>query len=275
MKSFQNKTAVITGAASGLGRSFAVQLCTRGANLALCDLDEEGLEETGRLVGGGESRVSLHHVDVSDLPQMEQFTADVLAHHPAVDLLINNAGISLTPQTFEETGHARFKKVVDVNFWGVYNGIRAFLPHLKARSEACIVNISSTAGLVGLYGYSAYSVSKTAVRGLSEALAQEFEGTGVSVLVVHPGGVKTNIILNAPDLADEDREASHQQFTQMAFLDPDKAALRVLRAVQKKRHRLILGPDARLIYSLSKVFPRSYPKILQTIFSQATFRPED
>jgi len=268
---FCNIVAVVTGAASGLGRSLALQLCAAGAHLALCDVDMPGLEETQRLAQDAGTTVSLHHVDVSDLEQMASFAEQVMAQHGQVDLLINNAGVSLTPTCFADIPDDQFKRVFDINAWGVYNGIRAFLPHLRARPEAGIVNVSSLAGLIGLYGYAPYAMSKAAIRGLSEALQSELAGSGSHVLVVHPGGIKTDIIKNAPNLDDEQRETAHAQFTQFAFLKPDRAARRILRALQRKQPRLILGADAKLVYALRHLFPRRYPAILKAIFSQALF----
>ena len=272
MKTFNNKTAVITGAGSGLGRSFALQLYAAGANLALSDIDLAGLQETLQLTGDAGTRVSLHQVDVSDRKQMTKLAIDVLSQHGAADMLFNNAGISLTPLSFDETTDDQFEKVLNINMWGIYNGIRAFLPQLRTRPEASIVNISSLAGLVGLYGYSAYSMSKFAVRGLSEALQSELEGSNVSVLLVHPGGVKTNIIMNAPNLEESQREAAHDNFSKYALLDADKTVRRILKAVQKKKNRIILGVDAHLVYTIKKLFPKSFPKIIHAIFSQATFQ---
>ena len=194
MKDFKNKTAVITGAGSGLGRSLALRLVSAGARLALSDIDENGLRETRQLTGAGDQEISLHQVDVADRQRMQEFAGEVVSRHGNVDILINNAGISLTPMTFDEITEEQYRKVLDVNMWGVYNGTRAFLPYLLERPEANIVNISSLAGLVGLYGYTAYSMSKSAIRGLSEALQGELAGTSVSLLIVHPGGVKTNLI---------------------------------------------------------------------------------
>jgi NAD(P)-dependent dehydrogenase (short-subunit alcohol dehydrogenase family) len=234
-----------------------------------------GLEETRVLTGDTSQRGSLHHVDVTDRERMSEFATEVMRIHGRVDLLINNAGVSLTPMCFEETPDEQFDKVMDINMWGVYNGIRVFLPHLRTRPEASIVNMSSLAGRVGLYGYSAYSMSKFAVRGLSEALQSELAGSGVNVLIVHPGGVKTNIIKNAPNLAESQREAAHASFNRSALLDPDDAAAKILRSVQKKKTRLILGIDARLVYTIRNLFPRAFPKIIQAIFSRAMFRGED
>ena len=148
---------------------------------------------------------------------MSQFVEEVIAEHGQVDILINNAGITLTPTVFEDISDEQYKKVIDVNMWGVYHGIRVFLPHLRTRPEAVIVNMSSLTGLVGIYGYSPYAMSKFAIRDLTESLQSELVGTNISVLIVHPGGVKTNIIKNAPDLnGTQLREEAHEIFTQVA-----------------------------------------------------------
>jgi short-subunit dehydrogenase len=154
---------------------------------------------------------------------------------------------------------------------GIYNGIRAFILHLRSRPEASIANLSSLAGLVGLYGYSPYSMSKFAVRSLSEVLQSELVDSNVTVLIVYPGGVKTNLIKNAPNLGDDQRESAHASFSKVAFLDSDDVAHRILLAVRKKKNRLILGVDAKLVYTIHNLFPRNSPKIIKAIFSKATF----
>ena len=238
-------------------------------------MDMPGLEETQRLAGDAGQRVSLHQVDVADREQMSEFAAEVLSQHDRVDILINNAGVSLTPLPCDEIPDEQFDKVVNINMWGVYNGIRAFLPHLRSRPEASIVNISSLAGLVGLYGYSPYSMSKFAVRSLSEVLQSELAGSNVTVLIVYPNGVKTNLIKNAPNLTDDKREAAHASFSKVAFLDSDEAARKILHAVRKKKSRLILGVDAKLVTTIRNLFPRSSPKIIKAIFSKAAFGEDD
>jgi NAD(P)-dependent dehydrogenase (short-subunit alcohol dehydrogenase family) len=202
---------------------------------------------------------------------MRQFAADVIAEHRRVDILINNAGITNSPTPFTEITDQQFEKIIAVNMWGVYYGIRAFLPHLKSRPEASIISVSSLAGLVGLAGYSPYAMSKFGVRALSESLSMELMGSNIHVMAVYPGGVKTNIIKNAPNLAGNEREQAHQAFTQAALLTPDKAAEKILRAAQKKRHRLILGTDARLVYLIRCLFPESYLKIINTVFGRMGF----
>lgn len=272
MKSFQNKVAVITGAGSGLGRALAIQLNQAGAHLAICDLNMTGLEETRALLINSSLKSTLHRVDVASREQMQQFANEVIAQHEQVDLLINNAGISLTPRFFDDITEAQFEKVININMWGVYHGVRAFLPHLRQRPEAGIVNMSSLAGLVGLPTYSAYAMSKFAVRALSESLQSELSQTKITVMVVFPGGVKTNIIKNAPDLAESQRDSAHNTFTKTALLSPDAAAQKILRALQKKKRRMILGADAKLFFSIRNLFPNKFPAIFHTIFGNAMFK---
>ncbi len=274
MNNFQGKVIVITGAGSGLGRSFATQFFEAGGCLALVDLNQAGLEETLHLTGDDGTRVKLFQVDVSDQEAMIQLAQDVSSQLGAADVLINNAGICLVPQSFEETPDDQFRKVLDVNLWGAFYGIRAFLPQLRSRPEACIVNVSSLAGLVGLYGHAAYSISKSALRGLSEALSADLAGSQIQILLVHPGGVKTNLIKNAPNLEQDLQEKAHQNFTDLSLLTSEKTVSRIIRAIQKKRNRLIIGLDSHLILILRALFPRKFPGLLKTLFREASFKDD-
>jgi len=172
MKDLRGKVVVITGAGSGIGRKLAIQLSKEGANLALGDINLENLARTREMLEL-RTHVSIHTVDVAKQMQMAEFAAEVLAEHGQVDLLVNNAGITLTPTIFEEISDPDFERVVTVNMWGVYYGIREFLPHLQDRPEAMIVNMSSLAGLVGLYGYTPYAMSKFAIRGLTNEYLED------------------------------------------------------------------------------------------------------
>ncbi len=190
------KTAVVTGAAGGIGRAIAVSLSRRGCNLALADVNEAGLAETARLASGGGLRISGHRLDVADRAAVAAFPNIVLADHPGVDVLVNNAGVALGG-TFEQVSPEDFEWLFDINFWGVVRMTRAFLPLLKRSDKARIVNLSSIFGIVAPPGQTAYSASKFAVRGFSNALGHELAGTQVGVTVVHPGGVATSIADNA------------------------------------------------------------------------------
>jgi len=272
MKDFQGKVAVITGAGSGIGRSLAVQLSQEGAHLALGDIDQVNLSQTREMLGKA-INVSLHTVDVAHREGMARFASEVISEHGKVDILINNAGITLTPTVFENISEPDFEKVIDVNMWGVYYGFREFVPHLRSRPEAVIVNMSSLAGLVGLYGYSPYAMSKFAVRGLTESLQSELSGSNISILIVHPGGVKTNIIRNAPDLTDEQqREEAHVVFTGAAGISPEKAAGKIISAVKKNKRQLVFGTDAVIVNFIRGMFPGRFPGILKAVFSRMTFK---
>jgi NADP-dependent 3-hydroxy acid dehydrogenase YdfG len=206
------------------------------------------------------------------MAQMVIFAKAAVAQHGHVDVLINNAGIALAPTQFEAIAEDDASRVIDVNMWGVYNGIRAFLPHLRARPEASLVTISSLAGLIGLTGYGPYAMSKFAGRALSEVIEMESVGTGLRVLLVYPGGIKTNLIRNAPNLAESDREEAHEAFAQISFLTADRAAKRIVRAIQHNRRRLILGFDAKLACVVRCLLPRCYPAVLQAVFSRMVFK---
>jgi NAD(P)-dependent dehydrogenase (short-subunit alcohol dehydrogenase family) len=240
--------------------------------VALGDIRLDGLNETAALLDNKSLRATLHSMDVSDAAQMEKFATEVLAQHGTVDILINNAGIGFTPRPFLEFDEALFRKVMEVNLWGVYHGVRAFLPYLKARPEASIVTVSSLGGLIGLSGYGPYVMSKFAVSGLSELLAMENVGTGLHVMSVHPGGVKTDLIRNAPDLAESERENAHRNFTRFALSTPDYVAARILNGIRRRRPRLIVGTDAKVVYALRQLFPAFYLQMLNAMFGRATFK---
>ncbi|TXM88765.1 SDR family NAD(P)-dependent oxidoreductase, partial [Methylobacterium sp. WL116] len=188
----ENRTALITGAASGIGRALAVGLAARGCNLALADRNVAGLEETERLIATNRVRISRHPLDVADRDAIAALPAAVEAAHGGLDVLINNAGVALGG-TFEDVTEADFEWLFEINFWGVVRMTRAFLPLLRAQPEARIVNLSSLYGLIAPPGQTAYSASKFAVRGFSQALRHELAGTAIGVTVVHPGGVATSV----------------------------------------------------------------------------------
>ena len=186
----EGRTAIITGAAGGIGRALAVSLARRGCHLALADIDEAGLVGTAGLARG--VRLSLHRLDVADRHAVAGFPALVAAEHPGVALLFNNAGVALGG-TFEQISEEDFEWLFEINFWGVVRMTRAFLPLLRASGDARVVNLSSVFGLVAPPEQVAYAAGKFAVRGFSEGLRHELEGTGVGVTVVHTGGVATSI----------------------------------------------------------------------------------
>jgi NAD(P)-dependent dehydrogenase (short-subunit alcohol dehydrogenase family) len=260
----KDRVAVITGAGSGIGRATALSLARRGCYLALADINAAGLAESQAQVLSAGARVSSHRLDVADREAVAALPADILATHGRVDLLVNNAGVALGGN-FEQVSEADFDWLFEINFHGVVRMTRAFLPLLRASDDACIVNISSVFGLISPPGQSAYSASKFAVRGFSNALRLELAGTRVAVSVVHPGGVATAIARNArvaQDVTAEEKRHRLELAERMLRLPPEMAGEIIVRGVEKRRARILVGRDAAIISLLERLLPVNYWRVL-------------
>ncbi|WP_223631696.1 SDR family oxidoreductase [Corallococcus sp. EGB] len=260
----QGRTAVVTGAASGIGRAIAVCLARKGCHVALADVNEAGLAETADLARTPEVRISQHRLDVSDKAAVEDFPAQVMAEHPGVDLLFNNAGVALGG-TFEQVSAEDFEWLFNINFWGVVRLSRAFLPLLRKSDDARLVNLSSVFGLVAPPGQVAYAASKFAVRGFSEGLRHELEGTNVGVTVVHPGGVATSIAASArvpTGATAEEVSRRRRSFQKMLRLPAEAAGAIIVRGVENRESRILVGKDAVALAMLARLFPVTYWKLL-------------
>jgi short-subunit dehydrogenase len=256
--------AVVTGAGSGIGRALAQQLSAEGSALAIADIDEKGLTETAASLRNKQAAVSTHVLDVSDEAGVRSFAEDVAARHGRVTLLINNAGVALIG-TFEEISLDDLRWLVGVNFWGVVYGVRYFLPILKQQPRAHIVNLSSVFGIIAPVGQSAYSASKFAVRGFTESLRHELEGTSVFVSCVHPGGIHTPIAKRARLGAyapKNKKEEAIARFDQLTPTSPEAAAARILKGVERREPRILVGRDARQIDIVQRLRPATYWKMM-------------
>lgn len=268
MKDFRDRVAAITGAGSGIGRALANELARRGAHLALSDIDEVGLAETVAQCEGTGVKVTSQKLDVADRAAVEAWADQVVAEHGKVNLIFNNAGVALGA-TIEGMSYEDFEWLVDINFWGVVYGTKAFLPHLKASGEGHVVNLSSVFGLVSIPSQSAYNAAKFAVRGFTDALRMELEieGAPVSSTTVHPGGIKTNIARNAR--IDKSVEAFGDaagdpaaDFDKIAKTTPEKAAQQILAAVEANKRRALIGPDAKLFDLAARLPAGLYQRVL-------------
>ena len=260
---FAGKTAVVTGAASGIGRAVSRSLARRGCNLAIADLNEAGLEETAALIGNG-VRVTRHRLDVSDKDAVAAFPEIVSAAHGGVDILVNNAGVALGG-AFEQVTEADFEWLFGINFWSVVRMTRGFLPLLHKSSEARLVNLSSLFGLIAPPGQVAYSASKFAVRGFSEALRKELVASRIGVTVVHPGGVATSIAASArtSGVVDPAEEAKHRErFKKLLKLPPEEAGEIIVNGIAKRRDRVLVGSDAKLASFIERIAPVNYWKLI-------------
>jgi short-subunit dehydrogenase len=262
-----DRTALVTGAANGIGRAIAVSLARRGCNLALVDIDEDGMAGTEELTRGHNIRVSRHRLDVADRVTAAQLPDVVAAEHGGVDVLVNNAGVAVGG-TFEQVSDEDFEWLFEINFWGVVRMTRAFLPLLHASKDARVVNLSSIYGVIAPPEQTAYSASKFAVRGFSEGLRHELEGSGIGVTVVHPGGIRTSIAENAripAGLSEEEIERRRRKYQKLLRLPPEIAGETIVRGIERREPRILIGSDAKTISLISRLVPVSYWKVLMLL----------
>jgi NAD(P)-dependent dehydrogenase (short-subunit alcohol dehydrogenase family) len=265
----KGRTAVVTGAAGGIGGAIAAALARRGCHLALADIDDAALARTAAGIADNEVRQSLrvsrHHLDVADRAAVSALPAQVLAEHGGVDVLVNNAGVALGG-TFVQVAESDFDWLFGINFWGVVQMTRAFLPLLQNSEEARLVNISSLFGLIAPPGQTAYCASKFAVRGFSESLRHELSGTRVGVTVVHPGGVATSIAKNArmPSSMSAAEIALRRKFSdKFLTMPPEIAGETIVRGIENRRPRILVGSDAKFAALLERLMPVTYWNLLE------------
>lgn len=254
---FKDQVAVITGAGSGIGRALALQLAAKGARLALSDINEVTLKETMTLLPDACDAKS-YIVDVSSREQVYANAAEVKHEFGRVDYVINNAGTGIIASV-EHFTLEEIEKVISINLWGTIYGTKAYLPYMLKQKSGRIVNISSVFGLIATPCQAAYTMSKFAVRGLTETLWHELEGTGVEAILVHPGGIDTNIkqAPRAVNETDYEREIM-KGFTSQMITTPDDCAKEIIDGLIKGDKRLLVGNGAKAIYWLSRIFPNSY-----------------
>ena len=256
---FAGRVAAVTGAGSGIGRALARQLAARGAHLALSDIDEAGLHDTVTACQGLGVKVPAARVDVADRRAVHAWADAVADEHGAVHLVFNNAGVAVAA-TVDALSYDDLRWLIDIDFWGVVHGTKAFLPHLRASGDGHVVNISSVFGLISVPSQAAYNAAKFAVRGFTDTLRMELaiEGAPVRCTTVFPGGIKTNIARSArvdPSVAalGQDPDEARDGFDRVALTTPDGAARAILRGVERGRARVLVGPDAAVIDLLARL----------------------
>jgi short-subunit dehydrogenase len=253
---------VITGAASGIGAALARALAARGVKLALADIDGDKLRDLAATLPSS-AGVSTHVVDVADSVACTELAANIERNQGGAHVLINNAGVALHGD-FEQLSEAEFDWLIGVNFQGVVRMTRAFLPQLRRAESAHIVNVSSLFGLIAPAGQTAYAASKFAVRGFSDALRHELRGSGIGVTTVHPGGVRTNIARSALERAANVNDRAHKiaRAERMLSMAPDKAAATIVRAIQHRKPRVLVGADAHIASLIERLAPAHYWALL-------------
>ena len=273
----------VTGAASGIGRALAIELAARGADLALADRDEAGLQSVAGEIAtsstrtGSARKVSLHRFDIGDSEAVAAFAREAIAAHPTLNIVINNAGVALLGQ-FHEIDQEQMEWLFNINFWGAVHATRAFLPHLASQPASHIVNLSSIFGIVAPPGQTAYSAAKFAVRGFSEALRHELQmaKNPIRLSVVHPGGIKTNIVRNSragTGVTDNERRVqSIERFDAIAQTSAKDAALRIIKGIEKNEPRILIGGDARFMDILQRFRPATYWNVMAKRIEKASKR---
>jgi|SRR5690606_15724398 len=264
MTTISGKLAVITGAASGIGRATAIELARRGARVAVTDVNRDGLAETEALIKAAGGEVTTYLLDVADRDAFHAFAQEIEETQGGADIVINNAGVAQIARV-EDLTYDDFEWVMNIDFWGMVYGTKAFLPQLQAKGSGHIVNVSSLFGLLAVPSQAAYNSAKFAIRGFTEALRHEMRGTEIRVSCVHPGGIKTNIVRNARFLQSTqatEREEAVTGFDRIARTTPERAGIVIVDGIEKNRERILIGMDAKIIDVLQRLMPASYGKLL-------------
>lgn len=269
MKTLDDKVVVITGAGSGIGRALAVDVASRGALVAISDVDESGLAETVDLVkAAGAREVHADRLDVADRAAFTAYAAAVAEHFGRVNVVVNNAGVALVGDV-EDLDYPDMDWIIDINFWGVVHGTKELLPHLIASGDGHVVNLSSLFGLLSIPGQSMYNAAKYAVRGFSEALREEMllAGHPVGVTVVHPGGIKTAIARSSRTSSREDRDENARLFDErLAKMEPEEAArIIVEKGILGGKARLLVGLDAHALHHFARLTGSRYQDVVAAV----------
>ena len=269
MKNLNGKVAVITGAGSGMGKELAIQLAAKGAKVALNDWNGDNLEATAAIVQKNGGTVLAKRYDVADQDAVYAFKDEVLAKFGQVDIVINNAGIALPSYNVEDVPYDEFEKLMNINFWGVVYGTKAYLPHLQTRPEAAIANTSSVFGIMGFPTQGPYCAAKFAVKGFTETLRLELaaQESKVRALSIHPGRIFTDIVRNVEHKPGTVTEAEKAEMVKQFDEGGDgttaaDAAAQIIKAIQKEKPRLLIGKDARFIDRMVRLLPTKYAKII-------------
>jgi len=254
----ENKVFVVTGGGNGIGREVVLQLLNKGARVAALDINEKALQETVGLAGQLKEKLSIHVANITDKTAVEALPQAVIAAHGAVDGLINVAGIIQKFVPFKNLDFTEIERVMNINFWGTLYMVKAFLPHLLARPEANITNVSSMGGFLPVPGRTLYGASKAAVKLFTEGLNSELHETNVHVTIVFPGAIGTNIASNSGvSIGGMSAENSKIKMTSVKV-----AGEKIITGIEKNKYRVLIGSDAKMMDFFYRLMPRHSARII-------------
>ena len=270
MEGFAGKVAVVTGAGSGIGQALAIELARSGAKVAISDVNTEGLAVTEERIKAIGAPVKADRLDVTEREAFELYADAVKAHFGKVNQIYNNAGIAFAGDV-EVSGFKDIERVMDVDFWGVVNGTKVFLPHLIESGDRHVINVSSIFGIFSVPGQAAYNAAKFAVRGFTEALRQEMALAKhpVKVTTIHPGGIKTGIARNMTAAEGIDVDELAKTFDKkLASTSPEKAAQIIMDGVRKNKARVLIGNDAKALDLIVRLTGSGYQKLFSGVIAK-------
>lgn len=248
-----NKTIIVTGAGSGMGREMVLLLLQKGAKVAAIDLNEKTLHETAQLAGYTEKKLSTHIINVKDKQSIESLAQEIIQIHSQIDGLINNAGIIQPFVKINDLDYYDIERVMNINFYGLVYMTKTFLPHLLKRPEAHIVNISSMGGFLPVPGQTIYGASKAAVKLFTEGLRSELLDTKIKVTIVFPGAINTNIAANSGLSSMSNSNKDQQSFK---TLSAKKAAEIIINGMESNAYRILVGTDAKFMDFIYRLNPK-------------------
>lgn len=264
---FQDKVIVVTGAGGGVGRQLVLQLLRKGATVAAVDINLKTLEETKAFAGENSARVSIHQADITDKARVQALAREVKDAHGHIDGLINNAGIIQDFVTLVDLEDRSVERLMNINFYGMLNMTRAFVPFLAERNEACIGNVASMGGFLAVPGQSMYGASKAAVKVATEGLRMELSQTGISVSLIIPGGIETDIKKNS-GLANAEITEEAKKKAGIKLTLPAVAAETIIRGLEKKKPKILVGSDCKAMDILYRLMPGQAVKIISRVMAK-------
>lgn len=255
MKNLKDKVVLITGGGSGIGRATALELARKGAHLVLADINEAGMAESEALINAAGGQCECHVLDVSKKDSWESLASKLELSHGGLDVLINNAGVLSRAESFLELDDEHCRFIFEINFWGMFYGVRSMTRLLAKRPEAHIVNLSSSLALIGSPMHSIYCASKAAVRNYTEVMREELSATKIAVTLVYPGASKTNLGRNVQIDDVKKREENAMNFDRFASTTPEAVAHAIVDGIRHKRRTVVTGMDGKALGVMSRVSP--------------------